>query len=141
MEDKTLLDAIRAIVKEETVPINIRLDNVDSRLGGIDSRLDGVDSRLDGVDSRLGGIDSRHDGVDSRLDSMQEDINELKAETQKISGSLAVIEVDHGNRLKAIYDAHVDTVRNATTIKELDAKVDDHDNRIFAIEQHLKAQR
>ena len=53
MVDREMLEAIKAIMKEELEPINKRLDGVDSRLDGIDTRLDGLDARIDGLETRM----------------------------------------------------------------------------------------
>ncbi|NLW79761.1 MAG: hypothetical protein GXY32_10180 [Ruminococcaceae bacterium] len=63
------------------------------------------------------------------------DIQNLNKGMKKLNETVAKIEVSHGQKLSALYDAHVDTMRNATTIKELDAKVENHSHRIFALEQ------
>lgn len=50
MDEKALLDAMRAMIREELEPVNIR----------------------------LGGMDKRFDGIDKRLDILQEDIEQIK---------------------------------------------------------------
>lgn len=73
-------------------------------------------------------IDSK---LDARLESIQSDI-------RKLNQTVAKIEVDHGKKLTALFDAHVDNVRHASTLEELDAKAEDHDHRIWALEQAAK---
>ncbi|MCL2539479.1 MAG: hypothetical protein FWE66_03990 [Oscillospiraceae bacterium] len=77
--------------------------------------------------------------IDARLSGVEHNQSEMYEEIRGLSQTVAKIEVEHGNKLSALYDAHIDTVRNATTIKELDAKIEDHDNRIWALEQKVKA--
>jgi hypothetical protein len=70
--------------------------------------------------------------LDTKLDGA---LDSIRADLDKLNQTVARIEVDHGQKLGALYDAHIDTVRNATTIQELEAKLDDHDARLFALEQ------
>lgn len=57
MVDQELLQAMRAMIKEEMEPINKRLDGIDERLSGIDERLERLEEHTeitrDGVNSLL----------------------------------------------------------------------------------------
>ena len=50
MDEKMLLEAMRAMLKEELRPINERLDSMDGRLDSIDGRLDSIEERLSNVE-------------------------------------------------------------------------------------------
>lgn len=78
--------------------------------------------------------------LNGALAPMRSDIEKLggalapiKSDLEKLNQTIARIEVDHGKKLGALYDAHVDTMRNSITLQELDAKVNDHGNRIFSL--------
>lgn len=68
----------------------------------------------------------------ARLDNALEP---MKSELKRQNRTVAKIEVGHVKKISAPYDAHIDTVRNATTIQDIDSKVEDRDNCIFALEQ------
>ncbi len=73
--------------------------------------------------------------------ALKQDVGALKQDMRTLNQTVAAIETDHGLKLGVLFDAHVDTVRNAATIKALDAKVEDHGHRIFALEQSVASRR
>lgn len=62
------LQAIKDILREETNPINGRLDTIENRLDTVDKRLDTVDKRLDMIETDIA--------------VMKDDIEQLKEDTE-----------------------------------------------------------
>ncbi len=110
------LQAMRAMMREELEPVKEELGLVKEEQGLLKADLGRVKEDLACV---------------------KEEQESMKGYMHRLNQNVAKIEVEHSFKLGALYDAHVDTVRNTTTIRELDAKVENHDHRISALE--LKA--
>ena len=91
------------------------------------------------LDEKLTPINERLDTVDKRLDTMQADIAELKYGVDHVRGSVVVIENEHGRKINSIYEGYMDTQRKTDRIQPLEETVEDHDARIWALEQVVKA--
>jgi len=108
--DKEMLEAMRAIMKDELVPINDRLDKVDNRLDKVDTRLD---------------------KVDTRLEVLENNVNTISERTIKI-------ELVHGKKLDGLYESVVGTGEKFARLDTLENKVEDYGHRIWALEQVVK---
>lgn len=118
------LRAIAQIVKAETAPMNQRLDTMQADISGMKGDITGMQGDIKTMQATMG--------------TMQADIVTLQGDVRKLNQTVTRIENDHGKKIGLLYDAHVDTLRNAATIKTLYDKVDSHDHRIFALELAVK---
>ena len=73
---------------------------------------------------------------------MQKEIVEIKHDVRKISQSVAVIEVEHGDKLKALFDAfssnREDIERNKKSIEKLKKLYQLHDDKIYSLESKVQ---
>ena len=73
---------------------------------------------------------------------MQKEIVEIKHDVRKISQSVAVIEVEHGDKLKALFDAfssnREDIERNKKSIEKLKNLYQLHDDKIYSLESKVQ---
>ena len=73
---------------------------------------------------------------------MQKEIVEIKQDIRKISQSVAVIEVEHGNKLKALFDAfssnRENIERNKKSIEKLKKLYQLHDDKIYSLESKVQ---
>ena len=65
--------------------------------------------------------------MQKQLDDLQKEMKEIKQEVRNLSGSVAKIEVEHGQKLEALFDA----------FKLHSEKIDDHNKRIIKCENTL----
>ncbi len=128
------LQGIRQLLQ----PLQEAQSAMQADIAGVKTELSGVKADIAGVKTELSGvkadIDLKGNGVLTGLT----EISEIKTDIRAINRCVAVIEVDHGEKLSALYDAQVNTMRNADAVQELSTRVDDHGHRIFALELALK---
>ena len=71
MDEKTLLEAIRQIVKEETVPINARLDTLETKIDAVETKVDRLQDDVtqlkDDVDELKEYSEITRDGVNTLI--------------------------------------------------------------------------
>ena len=100
--------------------------------------ISGVNSEITGMKSEITGIKSEITEMKSDISEMKSDIAELQRRTDQHHNSLVLIENDHARKLNVIYEAYADDQRNVKQIEPLKRKVDNHDDRIWALEQFAK---
>lgn len=107
-------------------------------------------------------IGNLENNMDRKFDNMQKEINELKEitkdipemkemikripemdeEIRKISKSVAVIEVEHGDKLQALFDAfsmnQEQIEKNKKDINKLEKSYNSHDDRIYLLESKVQ---
>ena len=74
----------------------------------------------------IGGLNKKMDNIQEKLDI----IPIMKEELRKISGSVARIEIEHGEKLVILFDAY--TVNSE--------KLDSHEKMINSCEKHIENQ-
>jgi len=109
MDEKQLLDAIRGIIKEEV---------------------------REAVKEEIEPIKTDITNMKSDISELSGSVANLKSDVSELSGSVAVIEVQHGEKLNAVYEAVTAMNKNfPPRIDLLERKSDNHDTRLFALEQ------
>ena len=115
------LQAIRGLMQEELEPINTRLDKVDARLDKVDARLDKVDARLDKVDARLDTLEEKVDVV--RQSQLNIELTELPRIAVALDGYSLARDKNEQQDERIVF---------------LEKKTDNHDMRLFSLEQTVK---
>ncbi len=95
MTDQELLQAIRAIVKEETAPLGVRMDKLDSRMDGLESRMDKLEQEVQEIKVTqegvvLPGIKLLAEGHENIVEHIQEKID---ARADKLQDAIDVLNV------------------------------------------------
>jgi uncharacterized protein YdcH (DUF465 family) len=90
-----------------------------------------MDEKLGPINTRLDTMDARQDTMNTRLDTMRDSIDTLKQDMAHHNHYVEPL-------LKTVSDGIIDLQRNYARFDKLDAEVEDHDNRIFALEQAVK---
>ncbi len=124
MDEQALLEAMRAMIKEELGPVNTRLDT--------------IDTRLDTVDTRLDTFDTRFDTINTRLDNLEQGQAELRQDVRRLNGSVTVLEKTVNSHMTVIREGLEGFAERGPQINRLEEKYDEHDHRIWALEQAVK---
>ncbi|MBS4007848.1 MAG: hypothetical protein KGZ45_05420 [Clostridium sp.] len=98
MTDRELLELIASQVGVLTKDMT----EVKGRLAGVENHLTGVEDRLTGVEDRLTGVEDRLTGVE---------------------GAVVKIEIDHGQKLGALFDGQK---LNSEKLDRIEAEVTKH---------------
>lgn len=96
--------------------------------------VNNLDSRIDSIDTKLNDVNS---SLSARIGSIDAKLNENIEFTKRISSSVAVIEEEHGSKLKALFDGYkcnsekLDKIE--TDIKNIHSILQKHDDEIYLI--------
>ena len=97
-----------------------------------------LDTRLSNIEKEVSQIAE----MKNNILKMQKEIVEIKQDIRKIGQSVAVIEVEHGNKLKALFDAfssNRETIeRNKKSIEKLKKLYQLHDDKIYSLESKVQ---
>lgn len=74
--------------------------------------------------------------LDNRLDGA---LTPIKEDLKRLNETVAKIENVHGYKLGALFDGQIDYQRKAEEIQNIADTVEEHENRLFALEQTIKA--
>ena len=99
--------------------------------------VDKLGNRMDNLDSRMDKFENRMDNFENRMDNFENKLNENIAFTQRISESVAVMEVEHGSKLNALFDGYkansekLDKIE--TDIQNIHTILQKHDDQLYLI--------
>jgi len=134
MTDRELLELIAAQVGNLTSQVGSltsQVDNVTSQVGNLTSQVGDLTNQTGSLTSQVGNLTSQVGSLTTKVDKIEEG-------QQRLERTVAKIEVEHGNKLQALFDGQIQTTHKLedieTKINELNSKVDRHDIQIRVIE-------
>ena len=107
---QAIAELTKAAVKEEIEPINSRLDALEPRLNALEPRLDALEQGQKNLEETLEAV---------KISQMR-------------------FEMVHLPKIQAALDGVVGANEKLHKVEKLDSKVENHDNRILALEQVIK---
>lgn len=143
-EQKELLDSIDKLLdrkfeakfNEIQIQLN-KIPEIEKQVAKIpEMQKEIVETRKEIVETReqVAETQKQVEETQKQVEETQKQVAEIQKETRKISGSVAVIEHEHGDKLKALFDAF--TVNNEhiqmeeKRISLCEVKVENHDMEI-----------
>jgi len=121
MDEKALLDAIRAIVQEENKPITMRLDTMQADIAGVQTDMTSMQTDITNMRTDMSG--------------MQTDIAEVKDRVTRI-------EVTQENQIlpniQQIAEGHSGIVDRLDHLEELPEQVEDIQNTVSVLNHVFK---
>jgi chromosome segregation ATPase len=100
-ENHALLQAIRAVVREEVTPLSGRIDGLAGRFDGLTEQVGVLTERVDGLTEQVGGLTERMDvftervdGLTERTDVLTERVDGLTGRTDGLSARVDRIETE-----------------------------------------------
>ena len=91
-ENHALLQAIRAVVREEVTPLSGRIDGLTERVDGLSERVDGLTEQVGGLTERMDVLTERVDGLAERTDGLSARVDRIETEQRLQRGLLHSIE-------------------------------------------------
>ena len=121
-------------------------DKILTLLGTMSGQLETMNGRLDTMDGRLDKLEAGQDGLWAEMKTVQHTLTDIKTEQadikyelETVRHSVTVMENDHGNAIKALFDVVKNTQERFDRQDHLELLVDNHGSRIFALEQAVNS--
>lgn len=96
-----------------------------------------LDNRMDNIENKMDNFENKLEENIAFTKSINDKLEENIAFTRRINQSVAVMEVDHGGKLNALFDGYkansekLDKIE--TDIQKIQSIVEKHDNEIYLI--------
>ncbi|MDR1891583.1 MAG: hemolysin XhlA family protein [Oscillospiraceae bacterium] len=114
------------------------LENMGDHICKIETRLDKIESRIDKMDERIDKIETRLDKMDERIDKMDKRLSKVEEDVSFVRGQLVIIENVHLKKLNFISEGISGWQERNRQIDKHESKLENHGNRIWALEQVVK---
>ena len=129
-------------MKEDNKKMSETLQEIKEHNKKTDETLKEIREQNKKTDETLKEIREHNKNTDKTLEEMKKDISELKQETRKISGSVAVIEHQHGEKIQVLLDGHNGILSKLDSINKRfesdEERLDNHTFRIAALETKIE---
>jgi hypothetical protein len=98
---------------------------------------------LELIAQKVNGMEQKVNGMEQKMTSMEQDIKLVKQDNREIKNSIIRIENDHGEQIKALYDAREVQLdvndRVVDTLNRIEGKVDRLTLKVSSHDVLLKA--
>ena len=140
-EKDEIIQSMSMLIKNFENKMDTRLSKIEKEVAQIPEMKSDISTMKDDI-SGLKREVSQIPGMKKNMAKMQKEIVEIKHDVRKISQSVAVIEVEHGDKLKALFDAfssnREDIERNKKSIEKLKKLYQLHDDKIYSLESKVQ---
>lgn len=102
-------------------------DEVQGKQETMQNDLEKMQSKQETMQSNLETMQTNLEVMQASLGSMESQFSDIKKELRSISGSIASMEVLHGEKIQAIFDIIKEPLDKAYAVR---AEVDSHENRL-----------
>lgn len=96
------------------------------------------DAILVDLNSKVSSLNSKVSSLDAKVGSLQQDVKSLKEDVEHISGRVAVIEQEHGEKIQALLDGESMILDELDWFKKKleseEEKLEIHDAKIYCLE-------
>ena len=143
MQDTGTNEILQAI-SNLGINLNKRIDNIEKVVG----RIPEMQKDIDDMKELVGRIPEMQKDIDDmkelvgNIPEMQKDINSMKEDIRSLQKSVAVIEVEHSEKIKILFDA---VLVNSEKIDMLNQKLDlqiskwqKHDDEIYYLKSKVQ---
>lgn len=140
-EKDEIIQSMSMLIKNFENKMDTRLSKIEKEVAQIPEMKSDILKMKDDI-SGLKREVSQIPEMKKNMAKMQKEIVEIKHDVRKISQSVAVIEVEHGDKLKALFDAfssnREDIERNKKSIEKLKNLYQLHDDKIYSLESKVQ---
>ena len=108
-----------------------QMGGMQEQMGGMQEQMGGMQKQMGSMQDKIGGLENKYDGLQGKVIKLQEQVSEMQAsvneipeikeELRTLSGRVAVIEKEHGDKLQILLDV---VTGNSEKNKELEKRIE-----------------
>ena len=108
-----------------------QMGGMQEQMGGMQEQMGGMQEQMGSMQDKIGGLENKYDGLQGKVIKLQEQVSEMQAsvneipeikeELRTLSGRVAVIEKEHGDKLQILLDV---VTGNSEKNKELEKRIE-----------------
>ena len=137
MDNKEINSIILKIYEEQKKTnkkmgkIQKQMKSMQEQMGGMQEQMGSMQDKIGSMQDKIGGLENKYDGLQGKVIKLQEQVSEMqvsvneipeiKKEIRTLSGRVAVIEKEHGDKLQILLDV---VTGNSQKNKELEKRIE-----------------
>ena len=108
-----------------------QMKSMQEQMGGMQEQMGSMQDKIGSMQDKIGGLENKYDGLQGKVIKLQEQVSEMqvsvneipeiKKEIRTLSGRVAVIEKEHGDKLQILLDV---VTGNSEKNKELEKRIE-----------------
>lgn len=108
-----------------------QMKSMQEQMGGMQEQMGSMQDKIGSMQDKIGGLENKYDGLQGKVIKLQEQVSEMqvsvneipeiKKELRTLSGRVAVIEKEHGDKLQILLDV---VTGNSEKNKELEKRIE-----------------
>lgn len=108
-----------------------QMKSMQEQMGGMQEQMGSMQDKIGSMQDKIGGLENKYDGLQGKVIKLQEQVSEMQAsvneipeikeELRTLSGRVAVIEKEHGDKLQILLDV---VTGNSEKNKELEKRIE-----------------
>lgn len=129
--DNKEINSIILKIYEEQKKTNKKMGKMQKQMKSMQEQMGGMQEQMGGMQDKIGGLENKYDGLQGQVIKLQEQVSEMqvsvneipeiKKEIRTLSGRVAVIEKEHGDKLQILLDV---VTGNSEKNKELEKRIE-----------------
>ena len=107
------------------------MGKMQKQMKSMQEQMGGMQEQMGSMQDKIGGLENKYDGLQGKVIKLQEQVSEMQAsvneipeikeELRTLSGRVAVIEKEHGDKLQILLDV---VTGNSEKNKELEKRIE-----------------
>ena len=151
--DNNEINSIILKIYDEQKKTNKQIGKMQDQMKSMQDKIGGLEDKIGGLEDKVGGLENKHDGLQGQVAKLQEqvkemqvsvnEIPEIKKEIRTLSGRVAVIEKEHGDKLQILLDV---VSGNSEKNKQLEKRIEDdekiinrHSDEIYYLKKEVQS--
>ncbi len=129
--DNKEINSIILKIYEEQKKTNKKMGKMQKQMKSMQEQMGGMQEQMGSMQDKIGGLENKYDGLQGKVIKLQEQVSEMQAsvneipeikeELRTLSGRVAVIEKEHGDKLQILLDV---VTGNSEKNKELEKRIE-----------------
>ncbi len=125
------IDNMQKIIDEKIGGMQGQIGGMQGQIGGMQGQMKGMQEQIGGMQRQIENLEKQYDGLQGQVVKLQEQVSEIqvsvneipeiKEEVRTLSGSVAVIEKEHGDKLQILLDV---VTGNSEKNKQLEKRIE-----------------
>lgn len=123
-----LVTKVYAEIQNGFKRVDQRLSSLEGEMQGMKDELQGVKDDVQGVKSEVNSLKYELNGVKEGVQGVKDEVQSVKGEVMSVKETVSRIEVEHGQKLSALFDGHK---QNSQKLDRIETEVKKHDEFIM----------
>ena len=119
-----------------------KVDKLEQRIDRLEQKVAAIEKKLEEHDQRFAEIIETQEIMQANIGMLNTQVGEVKKELKILSGRVAVIEVEQGEKIQALFNVITNPSQKVYSVREEidlhEDRLDEHDVRIRVLESKSK---